>query len=751
MGKSTTASNSPPSPCLRIKPRFKAFAVPGEALFLIGDRDREIVEGQVFVDLLPLLETGMDEAGLVDALEHAYPRAHVHFACQVLRERGLVSEAPRLATPGEEAFWDELGLDSGTAAMRLAATRVGVTGIGAVSPGLLIDALTAFGMRASEVDQPTDESLHVVMTDDYLDPALSELAMLNRRDGRPWLLARGTGPEIWIGPLFRNGPGCLECLSWRLRMHSALESYVGRRLGLASGLTRAIAQNRPLAAIAANLVAMEAARFAAGDAEPGPHVRTIDLRNWQCTEHALRPRPQCRVCGNPDLQTEIFMRPIAIAEEQATPAALDDLMPLVSKVTGIVTSLVRVETGIRSLHTYTGFFGFGRDAVDLLAVKSGMLSQAAGVGATAEEAQIGAICEAIERYSGMCQGEEPAVEFSWSQLDPATAIHPDSCLLYSRRQYAAREAINARGEAFDMVPRPFDETVPLRWTGVWSLTASRFKLLPSTYLFYNFPQPSGGPFCWADSNGCAAGISLTDAIRRGLYELVERDSVAIWWYNRLRRPAVDLASFGSAYFDSFVESYAKLQRHVWVLDVSNDLGVPSFAAISRSIHGSPEDILLAFGAHLDAGTAIEHALSEMNHILPAVLPANRDRAGDYPYPDPAQKRWWRNATIESEPYLVPDPAQPWRKAEHYERCAARSSAEQAAAVRARLEALGLEVLVLNQTRPDVGIPVAKVIVPGMRHFWSRLAPGRLYDVPVKLGWLDRPQREEELNPIAMFL
>ena len=64
---------------------------------------------------------------------------------------------------------------------------------------------------------------------------------------------------------------------------------------------------------------------------------------------------------------------------------------------------------------------------------------------------------------------------------------------------------------------------------------------------------------------------------------------------------------------------------------------------------------------------------------------------------------------------------------------------------------GLEVLALDQTRPEVGLPVAKVIVPGSRHFWARFAPGRLYDVPVRMGWLDAPRAEADLNPIAMFL
>jgi len=61
------------------------------------------------------------------------------------------------------------------------------------------------------------------------------------------------------------------------------------------------------------------------------------------------------------------------------------------------------------------------------------------------------------------------------------------------------------------------------------------------------------------------------------------------------------------------------------------------------------------------------------------------------------------------------------------------------------------MLVLDQTRPEIGLPVVKVIVPGLRHFWTRFAPGRLYDAPVRLGWLERPLAETDLNPIPMFL
>jgi ribosomal protein S12 methylthiotransferase accessory factor len=64
---------------------------------------------------------------------------------------------------------------------------------------------------------------------------------------------------------------------------------------------------------------------------------------------------------------------------------------------------------------------------------------------------------------------------------------------------------------------------------------------------------------------------------------------------------------------------------------------------------------------------------------------------------------------------------------------------------------GLDVLVVDQSHPDVALAVARVVVPGLRHFWRRLGPGRLYDVPVRMGWLDAPLAEAQLNPLSVFI
>jgi oxazoline/thiazoline synthase len=79
--------------------------------------------------------------------------------------------------------------------------------------------------------------------------------------------------------------------------------------------------------------------------------------------------------------------------------------------------------------------------------------------------------------------------------------------------------------------------------------------------------------------------------------------------------------------------------------------------------------------------------------------------------------------------------------------AKRDRREQVLACVKLVKRFGLDFLVLDQTRPDIEVPVVRVIVPGLRHFYRRFAPGRLYDVPLTLGLRKRPLRETALNPL----
>jgi ribosomal protein S12 methylthiotransferase accessory factor len=226
---------------------------------------------------------------------------------------------------------------------------------------------------------------------------------------------------------------------------------------------------------------------------------------------------------------------------------------------------------------------------------------------------------------------------------------------------------------------------------------------------------------------------------------VERDATAVWWYNRLPRPGVDLESFGQSYFTELAAHYASLDRDLWALDLTHDLGIPAFAALScrRATRGQ---VLFGLGCSLDPAVALLRACAELNQFISGIGPKAQAPLGNE-----ETLRWLRTATLDNQPYLAPDPRLPARRLEDFPNAASGDLLADIRFCQAAVEAKGMEMLVLDLTRADAGMPVAKVIVPGLRHFWARFAPGRLYDVPVSMGWLERPLPETSLNPTPIFI
>lgn len=115
------------------------------------------------------------------------------------------------------------------------------------------------------------------------------------------------------------------------------------------------------------------------------------------------------------------------------------------------------------------------------------------------------------------------------------------------------------------------------------------------------------------------------------------------------------------------------------------------------------------------------------------------------------KTWNRRARLEKQPHLAPALEIPSKTNVSYSDFYHEDLLEDLDRCCEITRNLGLELLVNNLTRPDVGMSVVKVIVPGLRHFRARFAPGRLYDVPVQQGWASQPLTESELNPIAWWI
>ncbi|GAA3299076.1 hypothetical protein GCM10020295_36320 [Streptomyces cinereospinus] len=498
------------------------------------------------------------------------------------------------------------------------------------------------------------------------------------------------------------------------------------------------------------------------DPEQG-HIRTMDTVRLRTASHPVSRRPQCPECGDPDLVTRRVRAPFrpvsrlkavtvggghrALTAQQM----LGTYGHLVNPVTGVVKEIKQAPGCPDFVTSYVSGHNLAMGSATLAGLRSGLRALSGGKGLTETEARTSALCEAVERYSGTRHGDEPVVRDSYRGLG-AAALHPNDCQLYADQQYVQRERWNAAHSRFQHVNTRFDETRPTDWTPVWSLTHNTQRLLPTSMLYFagtgTGTEHNDG--LWADSNGNAAGSSPEDALLQGFLELVERDAVALWWYNRTRQPLVDLDAFDEPYVERLRHGYRRVHRDIWVLDLTSDFGIPVMAALSRRLDKPAQDVIFGFGAHFDPRTALRRALTEMGQLLPAVCDVLPDGSG-YRIDDPEPTGWWRHATITNQAYLTPDPQVAPRGPGHWPTSHRPDLLDDVHSITELVRTTGLELLVLDQRRPDLGLPVVKVIVPGLRHFWARFAPGRLFDVPVKLGRLREPTLYEKLNPTPLFV
>lgn len=753
----------------QIKPHFRVEVVEPKNVYLLSEYATYVLTGSLYCQIVPLLDGQHTREEIIQKLDGQVVPEHIEYVLDRLDAKGYLTDGAHSLTVEAAAFWSLLGADPQVVSDRLPQCQVYVTAVSTVDVQPFIAALQALQIPVGEWQQDTPKSgvnsLLLVLTDDYLQPELGSINQMALETQQPWLLVKPIGGMLWFGSIFQPGEtGCWECLAHRLKGNREVEASVLRQQKQNQRcLPTAVARLPSTVQTAIGLTTTEIAKWLVNQCLPEAKIPTLagkiitlDRRNFTLTTHILSQRPQCPACGNPDLVSQQVKNAIILTSRKKlftqdgghrafTPEQiLQRYEHLISPITGVVSNLVRVsDPNNLVIHTYNATHAFGTSS-SLNKLRKSLRHKSGGKGKSDRQSRASGFCEAIERYSGIYQGDEPRINAKLADLDEL-AIHPARCLLFSETQYQNREELNQKAIVdHDWIPKPFDETQAIDWTPVWSLTEQRHKYLPAAFCYYDYKLPKEHRFCSADSNGNAAGGTLEDAILQGFLELVERDSVAIWWYNRLSRPGVDLASFNDPYLLDLQDWYRHQQRELWVLDLTTDLNIPAFAAVSRYIGGGDERIINGYGAHFDAKIAISRAVTEVNQIGFAV-----DRQYDSTAPDSALHYWFTQATLANQSYLAPCSQQPaklhadypqqWSDDIHQDVLNCVETARQA----------GLEMLVLNQTRPDIGLPVVKAIVPGLRHFWSRFGAGRLYNVPVKLGWLPTPLTEKQMNPMPM--
>jgi len=554
-----------------------------------------------------------------------------------------------------------------------------------------VDAIGA-SLAQSGLWVASDAAIVLVTVPDYLSPELGELA---KREKRPWLLVKPYGDEIWIGPTFELPEStCYTCLAHWI--------YARR----AAGPPPPIDDRRILRTAGIDSVAAAAAELAQGHASRGPAttIAIVNAATGVRTEVIVPARLRCQ-CHGPRL---------------GTPSTSG----VVNTATGIAYSMTRSHhapaqlSHVSCMHVYP--------SVQRGSTRAPQQGSAFGRGRTTSEAVDACIAEAIERYSAVWQGTEPMVLAKFNS--GGDFLNPGALTGFSNQQYEVRHDWNAATDSRFHIPAPFDATRATYWSPVRSLRNGRLHFAPTTLVYGGFTGDSNS-FGWADSIGCAAGGTLEAAILSALLEKIERDAVTMWWYSRARRPRVATERIDCERLRRAVDEARENGLEVEVLDITTDIDVPAVVCIGTRRSGRHPHFGAA--ANPDPIVAATRAVEEM---LQMHFWSSRAQL------EPTVAAWLNSHTLETEVHLLsggvvdlPPVATDIENPLEWSL--------------GRVWAAGLEVYFVDLTRPEVGLPVARVIIPESRHCWNRLGPGRLFDVPVRLGWVTQRLAESELNPV----
>jgi oxazoline/thiazoline synthase len=728
-------------------PNLTVYVLPPDLVCLYSEDRKFLLHGELFCVLASAIaKGGRSFRELIHDLAQEFPSDKIHEAITRLLDRRYVLPASSSTTGAVAAYWASLGLSPDIAERNLQKCRVRVHSIDVQGKTELEAALRGLGVRV--VKRSAD--LTVTLVNDYLDARLAELNRQRLSAHTPWLLAQPSGVFPLVGPVFRPGQGaCWTCLAERMKRNREVKALLDRQQVRRVAVSPLV--HETVGGSAVQLAAVELAKAIAADFRTplGDHIVSLDLTGSTIVKHHVAARPQCPTCGRSKLRDpRRAPAPVELGAggkvvmtsggyRSVSPSAtVARFRRLVSPLTGVVSRLERIKADLPLNTNFYATHNFSGPAETVHELRTGLGGGSFGKGSTAEQGEASALMEAIERYSGIFQGDEIRAKRRFIDFASGDAIPPNEVLLFSEAQLRQGEAPAPSPHGQEAIPALFDRSARIEWSPVWSLRDARFKYLPTSLLYFFYRGPAAFA---ADSNGCAAGNTLEEAIVQGFLELIERDAYAIWWYNRARRPELDLGRFDDSYVRDLQKQLAQAGRRLWVLEVTGDLGIPTFVAVTHWMQNGRENIEFGSGAHFDARIALLRALTELNQFLSLGLMGGG--TGEKSSLDGVAP-----LRLEDHPYLTPD-GNPMAEPKFDAKFGHLGAGEQAAACVSLAKQAGLDFLVLDQTRPDIETPVVRVIVPGLRHFYRRFAPGRLYDVPVKLGWRDRPLKETELNPV----
>lgn len=338
--------------------------------------------------------------------------------------------------------------------------------------------------------------------------------------------------------------------------------------------------------------------------------------------------------------------------------------------------------GVTRVADVTGLDRLGIPVYQAIRPLSRSLSVSQGKGLTRAAAKVSAVMESVELWHA--ETAEPA----------ATAATVREMQL--RLPYAV-DSLALRERTF------FHPGLTLEWIEARGVISGRPTFVPRDLAIRDrrVKRRFSPPVFHASSNGLSSGNTLAEALVHGLCELIERDSTERARVQRVARARpLDRASIGFEPWISFSDVCAREGVLAEVFNLTGPTGVPVFYV---SLWSSDLPVyFMGWGCHMSKDIALARAFTEAAQSRLTVIAGARDDLE-------ASYHWTINRT------RAPEPS---RSGLDYADVASLPSGDFADDLRSLAQKIvaltGFEPLVVELTRPDVGIPVAHVVAPGLR-------------------------------------
>jgi ribosomal protein S12 methylthiotransferase accessory factor len=328
----------------------------------------------------------------------------------------------------------------------------------------------------------------------------------------------------------------------------------------------------------------------------------------------------------------------------------------------------------------------------------------------------------IDRDSAIASAFMEAAEFAHAEAFRPPVIRQSCAAMRSEALIAEPRALPRKKR----VARSDREKIA--WVRGQGLGDGREVFVPFEFvhLDHTRPPPRAVASLWRTSDGMGAGNTRLEAISSGLSELIERDATALFSLLSHAEQNMRRVRPGGIRNDDcreLLDRYSRLGFTATLWDATTDVGVACILCRIRENSDCKRVPLGDFwgaGCHLNRDVAIIRALTEAAQSRLTLIAGVRDDIGRASYRRPAGSLLFEGIFERMEKTSA---LGSYSKIPTYENDTFEDDVE---VLSAKLRAAGLsQAIVVDLTDDRIGIPVVKVIVPGLEGYdhAGRLVPG----------------------------